>query len=317
MTIHSVADMASDAYTEAWLVGPQATKFYTRTYLAPPSESRAVLVFIHGFAEHVGRYTWAHPQFAQRGINVFTFDQRGFGKTALDTENKSKSSSYGKTSGEDQMDDIKWALKHAVESFPGLPLFLMGHSMGGGEVLNFPVRRRKDAESMLSGVIACSGLVLQAKPSSKLARAAGGFASIFIPYLTIPAPLDFNDLSHDAVYNEIAKKDPLAKLQGTLRGISDMLNWGDLLHSVNHKHWPRTLPILFVHGSGDQITSHEAAENFHNNIECDDKAIIFYDGAFHELVQEPDHREKLLKDQFAFIEAHLSRPAPVPVEAKL
>lgn len=189
MPLHGLTDMTSDAYTEAWLVGPQSTKFYTRTYLAPPSESKAVLVFIHGFAEHVGRYTEAHPQFAARGINVFTFDQRGFGNTALDAENKSKSSSYGKTSGEHQMDDVKWAIDHARKEFPGLPVFLSGHSMGGGEVLNYPVRR--DA-GVLSGVIACSPLVHQTKPASKLARALGGLASNFLPYLVIPAGLDYN-----------------------------------------------------------------------------------------------------------------------------
>jgi acylglycerol lipase len=180
--------MVSDAYTEAWLVGPQSTNFYTRTYFA--TEPKAVLVFIHGFAEHVGRYTEAHPQFAARGISVFTFDQRGFGKTALDAENKSPSSAYGKTTGEHQMDDIHWAIEHGKKEFPGLPVFLSGHSMGGGEVLNFPVRRDT---SDLAGVIACSPLVQQTDPSSQLRRALGALVAVFFPYFPpIPAPLNFN-----------------------------------------------------------------------------------------------------------------------------
>ncbi|KAJ7876088.1 lysophospholipase [Mycena olivaceomarginata] len=304
MPLHSLEDMVSDAYTEAWLVGPQSTKFYTRTYLAPPAESKAVLVFIHGFAEHVGRYTEAHPQFAARGINVFTFDQRGFGKTALDEKNKSKSSAYGKTSGEHQMDDVQWAIDHAKKEFPGLPVFLSGHSMGGGEVLNFPVRR--DA-SVLAGAIASSPLVHQTKPASKLARSAGGVAGAVLPYVAIPAPLDYNELSHDAKYNQMCRNDPLSKLQGTLRGISDMLNWGEELLRVNYKKWPKTLPILFVHGTGDQITSHIAAKEFHDKITSDDKNLITYPDGFHELVHEPAHNEKLLNDEIAWIEGHLSK----------
>ncbi|KAJ7935217.1 lysophospholipase [Mycena leptocephala] len=307
MPLHGLTDMTSDAYTEAWLVGPQSTKFYTRTYLAPPSESKAVLVFIHGFAEHVGRYTEAHPQFAARGINVFTFDQRGFGNTALDAENKSKSSSYGKTSGEHQMNDVKWAIDHARKEFPGLPVFLSGHSMGGGEVLNYPVRR--DA-GVLSGVIACSPLVHQTKPASKLARALGGLASNFLPYLVIPAGLDYNDLSHDAEYNQMCRTDPLAKLQGTLRGISDMLNWGEELLRVNYNKWPKTLPILF-------ITSHDAVKQFHDKIVSDDKNMIVYPDGFHELVHEPAHKEKLINDEIAFMEARLSKGTAAPAEAKL
>ncbi|KAF7362331.1 Hydrolase-4 domain-containing protein [Mycena venus] len=254
MPIHSQNDMVSDAYTEAWLVGPQSTKIYARTYLAPPSESKAVLVFIHGFAEHVGRYTEAHPQFAARGINVFTFDQRGFGKSGLDAENKSASSAYGKTSGADQIDDIQWALDHVRKAFPGLPVFLSGHSMGGGEVLNFPVRR--DA-SILAGVIASSPIIRQTKPTSKITRAVAGLVAAFNPYLLVPARADYNDLSHDAEYNRMCSTDPLSPQQGTLRCTMDMLNWGDELLRVNYKKWPRTLPVLFVHGSGDQMTKRQ------------------------------------------------------------
>ncbi|KAJ7066699.1 Alpha/Beta hydrolase protein, partial [Mycena amicta] len=157
---------------------------------APANTSKAVVVFIHGFADHCGRHTQAHPVFARHRINVFAFDERGFGKTALDAENKSKSSVYGKTNGPDQMEDIKWALKHAEKEFPGLPLFLMGHSMAGGEVLNFSTRHNADAAAMLKGVIASSPLVHQTKPASKISRFFGGVAAIELPYFLIPVTID-------------------------------------------------------------------------------------------------------------------------------
>ncbi|KAJ7876087.1 lysophospholipase [Mycena olivaceomarginata] len=280
MPLHSEDDMVSDAYTETWLVGPQSTNFYTRTYFA--TEPKAVLVFIHGFAEHVGRYTEAHPQFAARGISVFTFDQRGFGKTALDAENKSPSSAYGKTSGEHQMDDIHWGDRAREEGVPW-PAGVFERALDG--------RRR---------VIACSPLVQQTDPSSQLRRALGALAAVFFPYFPpIPAPLNFNDLSHDAKYNEMCRNDSLSKLQGTLRGLTDMLNWGDELLRVNHTKWPKTLPI----------TSHSAAKDFHDKIVSDDKNMIIYPDGFHELVQEPAHTEKLLNDEIAWIEAHLSKAA--------
>ena len=140
--------MAAQEYTEAWLTGPHETQIYTRTYL--PSAPKAAIVFIHGFAEHVGRYTHFHPLLAKRDIAVFTMDQRGFGLTALDTAGKkSKDSSWGKTSWVYQMDDINWAITHAKEKFKDIPLFLMGHSMVGfwylcdsGSVFDQTVGRR-------------------------------------------------------------------------------------------------------------------------------------------------------------------------------
>lgn len=112
---------------EAWLAGPNATQFYTRTY--PAASPKAVVVFLHGFAEHIGRYTHIHPRLAQNGVAVFAFDLRGFGKTAQDTEKKSSHSSYGKTSWPENFADIEWAIKHVREEYPGVPVFLMGHSM--------------------------------------------------------------------------------------------------------------------------------------------------------------------------------------------
>ena len=117
-------------YSEAWVAGPNSTQFYTRTYEPTPNPIKAAVVFIHGFAEHIGRYTHFHPLLAARGIAVFTFDQRGFGLTAQDTKgNKSKDSAYGKTCWKAQMGDIEWAVEHTQKLFKGVPVFLMGHSM--------------------------------------------------------------------------------------------------------------------------------------------------------------------------------------------
>ena len=122
------ASGTQQVYTESWLSGRDGIKFYTRTYSAGASP-RAVVVFVHGFAEYVARYEWAHGVYASRGITVFAFDQRGFGLTALDRENKSKESKYGKTSWRDQFTDMEWWLKYVRDNFPPLPLFLVGHCM--------------------------------------------------------------------------------------------------------------------------------------------------------------------------------------------
>lgn len=116
-------------YTETWLAGPSSTQFYTRTY-TPAIPAKAAVVFAHGFAEHVGRYTHFHPILAQSGVAVFAFDQRGFGLTGQDTTGKkSPDSAYGKTSWKEQMADVAWAVEHAKTAFSGVPVFLMGHSM--------------------------------------------------------------------------------------------------------------------------------------------------------------------------------------------
>lgn len=71
-----------------------------------------------------------HTAFAERGIAVFAFDQRGFGQTTMKKENGG-GKKYAWTSWSEQFEDLEWAVKVAkqVEGFGDLPLFLMGHSM--------------------------------------------------------------------------------------------------------------------------------------------------------------------------------------------
>ena len=116
-------------FAEKWLLGPSKTNFYTRTY-TPSGPPKALLVFMHGFIEHIGRYEHVFPKWQERGIAVFSMDQRGFGRTSEDLDHRSANSSYGKTSGVDQLMDAEWAIQSGREAFgEHVPTFLMGHSM--------------------------------------------------------------------------------------------------------------------------------------------------------------------------------------------
>ena len=119
--------MSQDGFIEAWLTGVDGHQFYTRTYLAP--SPKAVVLYVHGFAEHIGRYEHVFARYPARGVTIFAFDQRGFGRTVLDLGHKSKDSTYGKTDWKSQLQDIEFFAKYLAREFQDVPLFLMGHSM--------------------------------------------------------------------------------------------------------------------------------------------------------------------------------------------
>jgi len=302
--------MSESLFTESWLSGPQATQFFTRTY-SPLSPAKAAVVFAHGFAEHIVRYEHVFPTWSSRGIAVFAYDQRGFGRTALDEQHKSKNSAYGKTSWKEQLEDMEWAVQRTKEQFPDVPVFLYGHSMDGALVLAFPTRTQgppsKEGLASISGVVCTSPLILQTKPASKAARWIGGKASRLAPALLIPAPLDTKELCHDDAVREAYLKDPLIKLNGTLRGLSDMLDGGEKLLAKDYAQWPRQLPVLLIHGTKDQITSCKATEKFYGLLSAEDKTFSPYADGLHELHNEPDGvKERLTEECIAWVEAHLS-----------
>ncbi|KAJ6529990.1 Alpha/Beta hydrolase protein [Mycena vulgaris] len=269
-------------YTEAWISGPRDTRFYTRMYQA--ERPTAALVFLHGAAEHAGRYTDMHRALAEQSISVFVFDLRGFGKTALDKDKKSKNSAYGKTDGESQLDDAEWAIEHVQAELGDLPIFLMGTSMGGGLVLGLmcdPLRSSHKSVAALRGIIAGSPCVTITKAPPKAVVVFAKSVAAFKPYLLYPVRNKPEDLSHNPETNAQYLADPLIKTPGSLRGILDMLGLGAHILSSGYANWPKNMPVLFLHGTTDP-------------------------GAHHELHNEPDGvREKSLADIVAFIKLHL------------
>ena len=106
-----------------------------RGFLNSPGEKvRANIVFVHGLGEHINRYTaWAE-----------SFNREKIGFTGLDLPGHGSSDgrrghiiSYLLT---DEMLDI--LLKHIKSTFPGKPVFIYGHSLGGGIVLDYLLRKK-------------------------------------------------------------------------------------------------------------------------------------------------------------------------------
>lgn len=126
-------------FASRWLLGPgpDRVKFYTRLYTLPaPASPHALIVFVHGYDEHIGRHERVHTRVAERGVAVFAWDQRGFGRTALgnleqDEGTESGSGAYGRTGDSNTvMRDVRWAIDTARRFVPAdTPVFLWGHSM--------------------------------------------------------------------------------------------------------------------------------------------------------------------------------------------
>ncbi|KAI0759695.1 lysophospholipase [Trametes elegans] len=312
-SMESTSEPAPSVLTEAWLPGYDSTQFYTRTYLAP--EPRALLLYCHGFSEHIARYEWAHTLCASKGITVFAFDQRGFGRTALDAAHKSKKSSYGRTNLHDQLSDIKFWLKRLSREYPGLPIFTMGHSMGAALILSFATRTSpppdKDSVSLLAGVIPSSTLLLQFVSTSKIVRYCAEKLSVVLPNLLFDASMPNNLMSHDPKVGEALDVDPLVIQKGSLRALSDMLNNGEQLWKSEYKNWPPDLPVMFVHGNADKVTSFEAAHDFYENMPAKDKRFLVIEDGYHELVNEPNGvKEKFMEDCITWMLEHAHQANP-------
>ncbi|KAM5537990.1 hypothetical protein V8D89_008466 [Ganoderma adspersum] len=231
-----------------------------------PTSPRAVVLFVHGFAEHVAQYEWAQGVYAARGIAVFAFDQRGLGRTGFGEAHCSAGSAYCKTSFVDQFADIEWAVREGRVRMPGLPVFLMGHSMGGGLALAFAAR-----------VAAPSTRLRSRAPAQFIARMVGKL----FPMLLVPAPVNSDQiLTHDNAVNEAAEKDPLCPQTVSLVALETVLGGCERVLRQGYKRWPQNLPLLIVHGTADKVTSYAASRECFSQVEAQDKEFKSFEVLF-------------------------------------
>jgi alpha-beta hydrolase superfamily lysophospholipase len=115
----------------------------------PPEPPRAVIQIAHGAAEHAGRYARLAATLIASGYAVYANDHRGHGRTAA------QFGRYGVAGlgGWDAMvSDVRQLTEHIRSRHPGLPVVLLGHSMGGMIVQDYLQRFGGDlAGAVLSG----------------------------------------------------------------------------------------------------------------------------------------------------------------------
>ena len=99
---------------------------------SPGENTRAVVILVHGLGEHVQRYTHWIDLFKNERIGFVAVDLPGHGRSP---------GRRGHISGNNIIREaINILLNTAKQTFVGLPIFLYGHSMGGGLVLEYLIR---------------------------------------------------------------------------------------------------------------------------------------------------------------------------------
>ena len=93
----------------------------TRRQWLTDGPPRALVLIIHGIAEHSGRYEAVGAQFAAAGIGAVAIDQRGHGTTEGTKGHVEKFNGF--------LDDVEDQLSEMRTL--GVPIILLGHSMGG------------------------------------------------------------------------------------------------------------------------------------------------------------------------------------------
>lgn len=253
-----------------------------------PTAPKGVVVLSHGLAEHSGRYVHVASRLNDGGYAVYAVDHWGHGRSDGTRANVDRFAHV--------LADLDTVLTMARGEHPGVPVFLLGHSLGGLIALDYVITH---GESGLAGLV-LSGAAVDPSVGSAVQRAAAGFLSRYTPNLGVLA-LDATAVSRDP--DEVAKyvEDPLNH-----HGKVCARTGAETLASVDRvvKALPGvSLPLLVMHGAADRLTSPSGSTLVAESAGSKDKTLKLYDGLFHEIFNEPE-RDTVLADVVAWLDAH-------------
>ncbi|MFO0690774.1 MAG: alpha/beta hydrolase [Myxococcota bacterium] len=245
----------------------------------PPDPHRA-MVLVHGYAEHAGRYDAMAMHFAAQGFAVHAYDQAGHGRTRGPRGHVDRF--------ERLLDELAQFVERTAAEHPGLPIALVGHSMGGLVVAATAAFRRPDVER-----IVLSGPLLEMPTGGSLDRRlrllAARILSLVAPRLGLSTGLDAEGLSRDPEVVRRYLADPFVEDRMSARFAAGL---AAMVERVAASARAIERPMLILHGGDDPICPVSGSRRFHAELAPEvakRSRLTVYPGLRHEIFNEPEH----------------------------
>lgn len=238
---------------------------------------RGIVVLSHGFGEHQGRYAHVVRYLVERGYAVFSLDHMGHG---------TREEPRALIRFDQAVEDLDLLIEYVRENcqLPDVPLFLLGHSMGGAIALRYALAHG----DRLAGLILSAPLVeVEGRP---LAKAAGRVLGRVAPRLPV-AKLDPADVSRDPAVVAAYREDPLVHHGGVPAGTAaEFLRHAATLPDAAPGI---RLPTLLMYGTADRLCAPAGAERLAGRLGSEDLTVVPFEGLYHEIFNEPERDEVL------------------------
>jgi alpha-beta hydrolase superfamily lysophospholipase len=275
-------------HQEGFFTGARGKQIYYQSWL-PEGEPKAVLLVIHGLAEHCGRYMNIVDYFTPRGYAVYGLDHIGHGK--------SEGTRVYVERFEEYITTTKTFFDMVQNWQPGKLVFLVGHSMGSliGAVYLL------EYQDELAGAIISGTMVKVPDHVTSTTVTMGKIFSTLLPKFGIVG-VEADHISSDPAVIDAYVNDPLVYIgKSTARLAAEMLK---AMQDFPSKASQITLPITIVQGGEDKIVNVNDAQILYDMVGSTDKTVKIYDGYEHEVFNEPG-RDVVFADIYAWLEAHL------------
>jgi len=277
-------------HDEGWVDSADGLRLYWQRW-SPDERARAVLLFVHGLAEHSGRYLHVMKFFAERGFDCWAVDYRCHGKSPGLRVHIGRFDEF--------LADIETARRLARSTGPDLPFYLIGHSQGGLLVL----RNTLDNPDNLDGIIVSSpfvGLHPDAAPPAPL-QIVANILSTFAPKLMFSKVADPSYLSRDPRVAEAYLADPLVSRTVSARWFTEVQKTQT---DTNARAASLSVPALVMQSGDDRLVDPAATRAWAAAAPAELVEYVEWEGFYHEMFNEPE-QEQVFERMMKWLEERL------------
>lgn len=253
-----------------------------------PESPRGVIVIIHGLAEHGGRYRETAEFFSENEWAVYVCDLRAHGLSP----DPPKAGRVHVNRFTDYFHDVDAITGLARAQNPDLPLFVLGHSMGGLIAIRYVLEKPEG----LAGAIISSpalGTHPEFKPPLYL-KLLVSILSVLAPRILVDSELDTQAISRDPDVVKNYLEDPLVSQKISARW------YREILKSMRKAHAAASslrVPVLLMQSGEDRLVDPAAPGRWSETAPDSLVDLVIWDELYHEMLNEPEKdrvRDKIL-----------------------
>ncbi|MDZ4837946.1 MAG: alpha/beta fold hydrolase [Candidatus Melainabacteria bacterium] len=262
----------------------------------PTEKPRAAMLCIHGFSLHKGCFAAFGKEMAKDGVAVYAMDLRGFGELK-DTKSTNSSLDF-----DGCLVDIKIVLETIHKNHPGLPVVILGESMGGALALRATAFYPELIDGLIASVPARDRYGLSSGETKVGLK--GAVNTIFGGY---------DKKVHNAALGAVQKisakddvraewtKDPLMRTDFSLKEFVQLDKF--MSGNLAAADLVKKTPVLFVQGTNDKLIRPAGTWKLFERLNTANRQMVFSKNSEHLLFEEGQFKP----DDLTFVTTWIDR----------
>jgi alpha-beta hydrolase superfamily lysophospholipase len=271
----------------------------------PPADvkPRAAMLCVHGFSLHKGCYTAFGKEMAKDGIATYALDLRGFG------ESKDPTGAHTQLDFDGFLVDIKAELEQIHKNHPGLPVIILGESMGGAVALRATAFYPQLVSGLISSVPARDRFAFSESEKKMLVKS--GLQSVFGGF---SKPMDnaamsaVQKISDKPELRDQWKNDPLMRTDFSPK---EFLQFDEFMaRNLEAASLVKNTPVLFIQGTNDKLIRPTGTWKLFERLSTPDRQMVLSSNSEHLIFEEGQFRPDDLSFVLTWIDRNVTHLDP-------